>query len=208
MTSAVSLLSSTYGFYLLAVMSPGPNTFIIMRLGLTRSRREALTAIFGIATGNAIWLAMVLGGLSALLRRVPFGFQALQVLGGLYLVYLGLFALRPARTASPEAGTPGALTRGAFKTGLTVSLSNPNTLPFYLSILAPALAAEVSVALRAAAAGGILAIAIGWYSAVGWMASHPRARRAYVEQERTLRWAMAAMMIGYGLRLLLPLWPR
>jgi RhtB (resistance to homoserine/threonine) family protein len=206
-----ALLTSLWGFYLLAVMSPGPNTFIVMRLALERSRRAGLGAVLGIALGNAGWLGLVAGGLGLLLEQFPAVFEALRVVGGGYLLYLGLRIFLPRNSSKkPHHTSPSSSVEEEqpFRSGLLASLTNPNTLPFYLSILAPALAPSLATWVRAVAATGILVLAIGWYSFVAWLASHPRARAAYARRERMLNMAMGAMMMLYGLRVLSGLLPQ
>lgn len=103
MTPPGPLLASIYGLYLLAVITPGPNTFIVTRLALSATRRHAARAVLGIALGNAAWLCVTLGGVAVLLQQVPGGMRAVRYAGGLYLLYLGVRGLRSARTASRAA---------------------------------------------------------------------------------------------------------
>ncbi|HZH02749.1 MAG TPA: LysE family translocator [Myxococcaceae bacterium] len=202
------MLASIYGFYLLAVALPGPNTFIVMRLALGGSRRRAWSGVLGIVLGNSLWVAVTLGGMAALLARYPGSSRAVGLCGGLYLIYLGIRALRqPVRGSrgSPEASAIGGAEDEAdrpFLSGFLASLSNPNTLPFYLSILAPTLLPTVPMGVRLAAGGGILLLALGWYGTLGWIASSARAQRAYLRREALIRVLLALSMAGYGVRLL------
>jgi threonine/homoserine/homoserine lactone efflux protein len=61
MTPPGPLLASIFGLYLLAVITPGPNTFIVTRLALSATRRHAAWAVLGIGLGNAAWLCVTLG---------------------------------------------------------------------------------------------------------------------------------------------------
>jgi threonine/homoserine/homoserine lactone efflux protein len=217
MTPPGPLLASIYGLYLLAVITPGPNTFIVTRLALSTTRRHAAWAVLGIALGNAAWLCVILGGVAVLLQQHPEGMRVMRYVGGLFLLYLGVKGLRSAQKASraPEA-TSAATPRTAlveramsgeedrpFRSGLFASLSNPNTLPFYLSILAPTVAPEIPLWVRVAAAAGIVTIAMAWYGTLAWGLSTGHVRRAYSRREPMIRRVLALVLMAYGIRLLI-----
>lgn len=214
MTPPGPLLVSIYGLYLLAVITPGPNTFIVTRLALSTTRRHAAWAVLGIALGNAAWLCVILGGVAVLLQQHPEGMRAMRFVGGLYLLYMGVKGLRAAQKASQAAPAqaPGtALVERAlsaeedrpFRSGLFASLSNPNTMPFYLSILAPTVAPEIPLWVRVAAAAGIVSIAMAWYGTLAWGLSTGHVRRAYSRREPVIRRVLAVVLMAYGIRLLI-----
>jgi threonine/homoserine/homoserine lactone efflux protein len=212
MTPPGPLLVSIYGLYLLAVITPGPNTFIVMRLALSTTRRHAARAVLGIALGNAAWLCVTLGGVAVLLQRLPGGARTVRILGGLYLLYLGVRGWLAARAASRASGTAPekALVERALageedrplRSGLLASLTNPNTLPFYLSLLAPTAAPGLPSWVRVAAAAGIVTLAIAWYGTLAWGLSTGHIRRAYSRREPLIRKGLALVLVVYGVRLL------
>jgi threonine/homoserine/homoserine lactone efflux protein len=220
MTPPGPLLASICGLYFLAVITPGPNTFIVTRLALSTTRRHAARAILGIALGNAAWLCLILGGVAVLLQQLPGATRAVRYVGGLYLLYLGLKGLRSARLASRASGAaPVGTPTGApemapveralageedrpFRSGLFASLSNPNTLPFYLSILAPAVAPGIPLWVRAVAAASIVSIAVVWYGTLAWGLSTGHVRRLYTQREPLIRALLGLVLVVYGIRLL------
>ncbi|QRK06874.1 LysE family transporter [Archangium violaceum] len=216
MTPPLPLLASIFGLYLLAVITPGPNTFIVTRLALSATRRHAAWAVLGIALGNVVWLCVTLGGVAVLLQQLPGGMRAVRYVGGLYLLYLGVKGLRSARavarateaapSVAPEMASVERALAGEedrpFRSGLFASLSNPNTMPFYLSILAPTVAPGVPLWVRVAAGAGIVTIAMAWYGTLGWGLSTGHVRRAYTRREPLIRRVLALVLVAYGIRLL------
>lgn len=212
MTPPVPLLISIYGLYLLAVITPGPNTFIVTRLALSSTRRHSAWAVLGIGLGNAAWLGFVLGGVAVLLQQIPGGLRAVRYLGGLYLLYLGVKGLLPARAAPAAAEVRAEKTlvertlageeERPFRRGLLTSLSNPNTMPFYLSLLAPTVATGLPVWVRIAAGAGIVTLGMTWYGTLAWGLSTGLVRRAYTRREPLIRRALSLVLVLYGLRLL------
>ncbi|OJH42595.1 LysE family translocator [Cystobacter ferrugineus] len=216
MTPPGPLLASIYGLYLLAVITPGPNTFIVTRLALSASRRHAAWAVLGIALGNAVWLCVTLGGVAVLLQQIPGGMRAVRYAGGLFLLYMGVRGLLAARAASRASAAEPAVTpekalveralageeARPFRSGLFSSLSNPNTMPFYLSLLAPTVVAGIPPWVRVAAGAGILTIGMAWYGTLAWGLSTGHVRRAYSRREPLIRRVLALMLVVYGIRLL------
>ncbi|NTX67760.1 LysE family translocator [Myxococcus sp. CA051A] len=208
MTPPVPLLVSIYGLYLLAVITPGPNTFIVTRLALSASRRHSITAVLGIALGNAAWLCVILGGAAVLMQRHADAIRVVRYAGGLFLLYLGVKGLRVAGTASrvsseaPEARASTTEGERPFRSGLLASLSNPNTLPFYLSILAPTVVPGIPLWVRVAAAAGIVCLAMTWYGLLAWGLSTGHFRRMYSQHESLIRRLLGLVLVAYGVKLL------
>lgn len=80
--------------HLIALMSPGPDCFIVMQTAVGRSRKEALCCVLGITLGVAFWAALSLLGLQWLFERFAWLQQVIMRLGGLYLGWLLTFFSR------------------------------------------------------------------------------------------------------------------
>jgi threonine/homoserine/homoserine lactone efflux protein len=97
-------------------VTPGPETILTIRLSSLR-RRAGLVYALGTATGTVIWMVLALTGVSALLTVYPAAVQVLKIVGGLYLCFLGVLAVRQAvllrrslsaSTPSAQSSAPGA----------------------------------------------------------------------------------------------------
>jgi threonine/homoserine/homoserine lactone efflux protein len=77
--------------------SPGPSFLVVARLAVSSSRVDGLYAALGMGIGGLIFACLSLLGLHGLLHAVPSLYVVLKVLGGLYLVYLGIRIWRGAR---------------------------------------------------------------------------------------------------------------
>src|SRR5258708_37911588 len=94
--------------WLAAVVSPGPNFLVVSRLALSRSRRSAIGATIGITVGSLIYAALTMFGLSVLILRFAWLGDTIRIVGGAYLVSLGIQAWR----AGPEHLDPTAAEEG------------------------------------------------------------------------------------------------
>lgn len=89
--------------HLIALMSPGPDCFIVMQTAVGRSRKEALCCVLGITLGVAFWAALSLLGLQWLFERFAWLQQVIMRLGGLYLGWLAYLLLKSASTSGRSA---------------------------------------------------------------------------------------------------------
>ena len=129
----------------LLILTPGPMVAFVVGTTLSRGLRHGLIAVAGSLLAAAIHLAVVGLGLAAVLKIASDAFFWLKWAGVIYLIYLGVKALR-APTESLEADARAALysARRTFAEAFLVNFTNPKTLlfhgaffPLFLSPAAP-----------------------------------------------------------------------
>ncbi len=84
------------GVAALIILTPGPDTAIVTKNALVSGRRAALGAALGVNTGLLIWTIASALGLAAVVRASSVAFDALKFAGAIYLIWLGIQALRGA----------------------------------------------------------------------------------------------------------------
>jgi threonine/homoserine/homoserine lactone efflux protein len=136
--TAVSLLAFA-GLCLLLSVTPGPDTFLVLRISL-QSAGAGIAAAVGSALAALVWAALVGVGLAAVLEDSAEVFRWLKIAGGLYLLYLGISSLiRARRAATPSAaGLPPRRSysrRSGFGAGTLSTLLNPKVGLFYLAVV-------------------------------------------------------------------------
>ncbi|MCP2293174.1 LysE family translocator [Nocardia amikacinitolerans] len=138
-----SLLLSFVGLCVLLSLTPGPDSFLVLRFSIVDAR-PGIAAAVGSALGGLVWAVVVAAGVAALLEQSATAYRALKIVGGIYLVYLGirtLIELRKRRAlADPEFDSGGGKTaapsvRSAFTAGVVSCLFNPKVGLFYLAVL-------------------------------------------------------------------------
>ena len=193
------------GAMTLALMSPGPNVLAVIgtSMGVGRSHGAALAA--GVATGTFVWATSAVLGLSALIASWAGLLTAIKLVGGAYLIWLGVRSLRSAATAGAAGVTETRLAAGPrayFLRGLTVQMTNPKA--------ALALLAITSLGLRGGApwwVGATIVAGITALSAIGHLAyalafSTAPVAAAYLKARRWIEAALGAFFCFAGLRLL------
>ncbi|MGW7610726.1 LysE family translocator [Streptomyces sp. NPDC054766] len=100
------------------VAMPGADFTVVVRNALV-SRRAGVACALGIAGGLLLHTALAVAGVAAVLTAVPALFRTLQLLGGAYVLYLGLRTLRsPDRQRGVVTGGVGPLPRAVAAEGL------------------------------------------------------------------------------------------
>ena len=113
--------------------SPGPDLALVVSRGLTQGRRAAVASALGVGAAGMVQIPLVVIGLAALFSESPELYQAVKGLGAVYLVYLGVRALR--RWARPVVGAVQSTTRDAFVQGMVTNLLNPKVFVFMIAFL-------------------------------------------------------------------------
>ena len=193
--------------YLLMTASPGPSNMATMGIAMTTGRRDALTFAAGVMCGSCFWGVTAAMGLSTLLLQYAHGMTVLKLLGGLYLLWLGIKSARSAWHSSPLALATQSATastpRQLYLRGLGLHLTNPKAILSWFSVVAVSLtpgAAPTSAMVVVASCVGLGVCVFGGY-AIAF--SSPVARRAYTAARRPIE-SIFALMFGYaGLRLML-----
>src|SRR4051794_10813724 len=99
MCAAATLLSLAL-VHLAANASPGPNTLLITQVAAAQSRAAAIRVALGLTLGAIMWAAAATLSVGLLQLLEPLQ-HAMRLLGGAYLVWLGL------RTAWHSRGSAG-----------------------------------------------------------------------------------------------------
>jgi len=136
MISSGQLLGYAIASFLIIVV-PGPGVLFVVGRALAHGRRTAIATAVGHAAGNYVVAACVAVGLGTLLERSTQVFIAVKLAGALYLVWLGVQAIRH-RQALAEAMSGDVPARAgwrALRDGFVVGVTNPKAFILFGAIL-------------------------------------------------------------------------
>jgi threonine/homoserine/homoserine lactone efflux protein len=165
------------GFFAAAVLvaiAPGPDNLMVLGLGMSRGRASGVAFGLGCALGCLNHTLLAALGVSALIAASPAAFTALKIAGGLYLIWIGVQAIRNARALGvgqaegAPAQTPGKL----FIKGLVANAINPKVILFFLAFLPQFVDGERGYAGWQIAQLGVVftVVAVLVFGAIGWFA--------------------------------------
>lgn len=136
MISPGQLLSFAVASFVLIVV-PGPGVLFVIGRALSHGRRTAIATAAGHAAGNYVVAACVAVGLGTLLERSAQVFVAVKLAGALYLVWLGIQAIRHRRVlaGAMSAAVPSRAGWLALRDGFVVGVTNPKAFILFGAIL-------------------------------------------------------------------------
>jgi len=166
-----------FGLFLAAALllnfTPGPDTLYILGRSVAQGREGGLASAFGISLGSIFHTLAAALGLSAILAASAQAFAAIRLLGGAYLVYLGLKMILDRRR---ELALPSNFRRrtmfAAFRQGVLTNVLNPKVALFFLAFLPqfidPAshmkIAAFITLGLTFVTTGTIWCLVLAWFA--------------------------------------------
>jgi threonine/homoserine/homoserine lactone efflux protein len=148
--------------HFLALLSPGPDFFLVARTSISGGWRTASGACLGIALANGAFIAMAFTGLS-ILREGSTLFIALQLAGAAYLLYIGTQFLRYAGHSNLAAVAGNDAVPGGWRSlamGFLSGILNPKNALFYASLAS--MVASSSVGWKVVYAGWMFCIVLLW----------------------------------------------
>jgi threonine/homoserine/homoserine lactone efflux protein len=124
------------GLSAVLALTPGPDSLLVLRYSVRRAR-TGMAAALGSALATLVWAVLVGVGLAALIEQSAELYRVLKVVGGLYLVYLGVQAIRHSRhPVRDEAARPvGRGDHAALATGILSTITNPKVGLFFLAVV-------------------------------------------------------------------------
>lgn len=196
------------GVAAIVIVLPGPDTAVVTKNVLVHGRRAALGTSLGVSAGLSVWTLAAALGVASVVRTSEVAFTVLKLIGALYLVWLGIQALRAANhAATPEATTEGERkrvmgVRGGFRQGFLSDLANPKIGVFFTSLLPQFVDPGQPVLIPFLILGGVFVLmTVVWLSAYCMVA----ARAAKTLQRPRVRAALDRItgiaLIAIGLRL-------
>ncbi len=144
---------------------PGPVAMETIRRGLHGGFNPALRVQLGSIIGDLMWCAIAIIGLAPL-AQLAWLRLTLGIAGVGLMIYLGAMGIRDSlkESAVPQPAA-GATTRGAFRSGMAISMANPMAVGYWLSVGGALLAAGAigqSAAQTASFLSGFLGGVLAW----------------------------------------------
>jgi threonine/homoserine/homoserine lactone efflux protein len=131
-----NLLAFTLASLVLIVI-PGPSVLFTIGRALALGRLGGLLSVLGNALGLLPIIGLVALGVGGIVARSVVLFTIVKVAGALYLMFLGIQAIRH-RNRTAAAATSGALPRSHWRQlgeGFIVGITNPKTIAFFVAVL-------------------------------------------------------------------------
>ncbi|WP_428239542.1 LysE family translocator [Gynuella sp.] len=191
------------GICIVATASPGPAIFLSIKNGAKYGFARAIIGVVGNVVAMLTLASVSAVGLGAVILASPFLYTGIKVIGGLYLIYLGIKAwcskpIFHAKNAEKLAfSTPSRLK--VFSESYVVGISNPKAIAFYTALFPQFINLDQPVFLQFALLAGTFAIcSFSFLTIYVVLASK---LRNHLEKRKTLAWfnrITGGVFIGFG----------
>ncbi|MEE2750151.1 MAG: LysE family translocator [Myxococcota bacterium] len=176
--------------------SPGPSLAVLVKNTVAGGRRQGVLTGIGHGLGVGIYAFAAVVGVAALVQTVPGVSRTIEVVGGVYLVWMGLGVLRHAGEGDEEVASVDG--RTGFQEGFAIAFLNPKIAVFFLALLGSFLPPDASTLELVGVACLAMGIDAAWYvfaalmlvttGAADWLA----ARRLWMDR------ILGIVLLGVG----------
>lgn len=186
-------------------LTPGPDTVYILGRSVAHGREAGIASALGISLGSIFHTCAAALGLSAILATSAFAFTTIKLLGGAYLIFLGIKMLLDRRK---HLTLPSNFRRrtiaAAFRQGVFTNVLNPKVALFFLAFLPQFIDPASNVKVLAFLTLGLTFVTTGtiWCLVLAWFASAFSKRlRTNETMAQWLNRTAGALFVFLGLRL-------
>ena len=195
--------------HFLAVVAPGPDFAVTIRQSVRFGRMIGICTALGIGAGISVHVLYTLLGVGALMHTTPWLLTVAKVVGGAYILYLGVSLLRskPKTVAegNNDANEPFVeqTMLKAFTTGFLTNASNPKATLFFLAIFTTLISATTPLKIQALYGVWMCFVNALWFVIVALFFSSARVRLLFMRMGHWFERTMGVVLILFAGRLIL-----
>jgi RhtB (resistance to homoserine/threonine) family protein len=186
-------------------LTPGPDTVYILGRSIAQGREAGVASALGICVGSIFHTCAAALGLSAILATSAVAFVAIKLLGGAYLIFLGIkLLLDRRRELSFPSNFRQRTSAAAFRQGVLTNVLNPKVALFFLAFLPQFIDPATNNKILAFVTLGFTFVTTGtiWCLILAWFAASFSDRlRASETVGQWVNRAIGALFIFLGARL-------
>lgn len=188
---------------LVVIVIPGPSVLFIVSRAVSLGRRAILGTVLGNSLGEFAQVVVVALGMGQILQRSAVAFTVVKLLGGCYLIYLGVRAWMRRRTVASElvVSTGHRSDWKLLRDGLVVGATNPKTMVFIAAVLPDFVDRALGHVTLQLLILGLVWVGIALICDSAWGLAAGTARSWLVGRPRHLQRAQtvsAVVMVGLG----------
>lgn len=181
--------------FILGATSPGPSLAVVLRNTMIGGRSRGLACAVGHGIGFGFYAVSVVFGLVVIMENNPDVFTLMQIIGGLFLLYLGIGMIRSEETVIVQSEGK----REGFFEGFFIAFLNPKIAVFMLAVLSSVLDPSMSNDTKWIIAGMGMTIDTVWYVIVALLLSKSTILAKIEQNQRSLNVATGVLMIGLAI---------
>ncbi|MDO4906045.1 MAG: LysE family transporter [Lautropia sp.] len=190
--------------HLLAAMSPGPDFIFVSQQTLNHGRVTGLVCSMGVALGLGVHVVYSVLGLAVVIAQASWLLTLIKIVGGAYLVYLGVHGLRArARgevvTLTAEVVPPVRLC-SALRKGFLCNVLNPKAPVYFVSVFTVVLSPTMPTWQLAVYGVWMMLLQFAWFAVVAFVLSIPGVNRQFQKAGHWIDRALGGVMVALGVK--------
>ncbi|PLR41066.1 lysine transporter LysE [Chimaeribacter californicus] len=190
----------------LGMLSPGPDFFLVIKNAARYQRSAAMITALGVTCGVATHMTYCVAGLAVVITTTPWLFNVLKYAGAVYLIWVGIQALRAKGDSkmnlSQFSAQPVSL-KTAFLQGYLCNLLNPKATLFFLAVFTQVLQVNSSVGEKLWYAGIILGLSAVWWPLLVVLIQSEPVRRGLAKAQKVIDRLLGGVLIALGIKVAL-----
>lgn len=197
-TSLLVITISTLG-----MLSPGPDFFLVIKNAVRYSRSVAMITVLGVLCGIITHMAYCVAGLAVVITTTPWLFHFLKYIGAVYLIWIGVQALRIKGSGSLniELVVPQNISfKEAFTQGYLCNLLNPKATLFFLAIFTQVLDIHSSLGEKLWYAFIILILGVIWWPILVFLIRSAPVRSILTKMHQWVDKLLGVALIALGIK--------
>ena len=188
-------ISAAAVMFILGATSPGPSLAVVLRNTMIGGRGRGLACAVGHGIGFGFYAVTVVFGLVVIMEQNPNIFTLMQIIGGVFLLYLGIDMLRSKAKVIQQVDGK----RDGFVEGFFIAFLNPKIAAFMLMVLSSILDPSMTSSTKWVIAGMGMTIDTIWYVLVALVLSNSAILTKIENNQRTLNVITGILMIGLAM---------
>lgn len=123
---------------IIIIIAPGPSVLFVIARAVSWGRTIAVLTVAGNVLGSFVLSTLVALGVGPILQKWHITYIAVQWAGGLYLMYLGVDAIRKRAVHAADMTNQGPVApnvRKSIRDGFFVGVLNPKAIVFFAAVL-------------------------------------------------------------------------
>lgn len=195
--------------HFLAVVAPGPDFAVTIRQSVRFDRWVGICTALGIGAGISVHVLYTLLGVGALMHTLPWLLTGAKVVGGAYILYLGVSLLRSqpksileGDNAAEEPPHEQTLLK-AFTTGFLTNATNPKATLFFLAIFTTIISTDTPLNIQALYGVWMCFVNALWFVIVALFFSSNKVRMLFMRMGHWFERTMGVILILFAGRLIL-----
>ena len=123
---------------MIIILAPGPSVLFVIARAIAWGRLTSVLTVLGNVSGSFVLSTLVALGIGPILHKYHLAYVAVQWGGGLYLIYLGIDAIRQRAVHASDMtnqGPVGPSPLRSIRDGFWVGVLNPKAIVFFAAVL-------------------------------------------------------------------------